>query len=375
MWYTRYLSLVGLLVPLVAQAQVTWTHLDRLDPEDATRRIQFRGVFTGGELIGVTRTKAWRITPPPTLNVTEILCPAAVPTDPPLRPTELGGVNSGGTVVGTVVLSVGGQPRLGGLLQASDGTCTLVPPPAPLVNLRLTAINDVGDSAGETQGPTGGLSRFEGFRRAPDGTLTVLNNVCATDGDGNPTDDSLYPEAMGGPWLTFSAKCNLQPENSYRYEGGFCQEGVGCQTLRDPEGNALWIPAVTPQGTAYALAAPDAGILGGKSWVIDLPTQTFRDPDLPPPITAGGIVESFVPEAASAEWILGTAIERRQPCPPAPASCTVTAQWLGQLPAPAVQPPREKRRPPKSKRTDKDDRQEHDERKAHHAHEKQGGKR
>lgn len=349
------------LCPLVASAQTfTWTQLTHLDPDSGRVGI-FRGVASNGTLILQGLFRTYRRAPDGTL--TAITCPNL--THPAnqvqLSPTILGlADNAGLTVAGTDEIEVApGVVRTVGILQDAGGTCEVVTVPGAVAT-RLKAVSSTRASAGESQGPNValGLRRFEGFERAPDGTLTTLKGVCDTDPDGVVSDDTMTPDAMAPGWLTFHAKCRLQPNNRYTYAGGACEDGGDCFLLTDPTHKSLWIPAVTEDGIAYGITAGDAGVIGGASWVIDLRTRTMTPFPLPPPTTVGGTVKSFAPMAATATRVIGWASERKANCPDPTLTvvqdCTVTSQWLGTLQT----PPEERGKKPKKDKPDQKERKE-----------------
>lgn len=346
------LSLV--LAPLSVQAQpVTWTQLDIRDTDVPLRALIIRGVTADGSLLGDGRFVDFRVAPDRT-TLTPITCPniAHDPTQVRRGP-DVHGINSLRTVVGEDVIVRGGQDRsIAGILQPDTGTtdCVLVQRPGA-VSTFLQAINDAGTSAGVSVGPNVslGLRRFEGFTRAPDGTFTPLTGVCNSHVDANGqtvlTADVLFPEAMAGSWLVGYGYCDVRDTNEYRYEAFFCQDGAGCQTLRDPEGQTLAFVAVTSTGMSYGSQAVSENSPIGKAYRINLAVTPpdFTELPLPPPTTPGGTVRACHPTAAGPQGWVCASVEEIANCPPSTphetVNCMVAAQWLALYTTPPATTP------------------------------------
>lgn len=357
-----FLSL--LLSPLVVQAQpFTWTPLDIRETEMPLAALLIRGLTPDGSLLGSGRFFDFRILPDHT-TVTPITCPNIARDTTQLRrgPT-IQALNLKRTVVGEEAIVQGGVVRGAGILQLEDSPdCVLVQRPGA-VNTRLLAISDDGTAAGVSQGPNVslGLRRFAGFTYR-DGVFTTLAGACNTDAAGTVTAEVLTPEAIATGWVVGYGYCNLQPTNAYRYEAFFCQDGHGCQTLRDPDGHTLWLAAVTNEGLAYGSQATSEFVPTGKAYQIDLRVEpkTFTELELPPATTAGGTVLACHPTAAGPQGYVCEAREQLASCPPPDnpfVNCVISVQWLGLYPPPVQQESptkdkklRDKERPDKDRR-------------------------
>ena len=340
------LCLSLILCPLLAHAQsVTWHQIAIPDPDRPLLPLLLQGLTPDGSLLGQGRLFDFRVAPDHS-TVTPITCPniARDTTQVRLGPL-IHAVNALRTVVGDEAIVQGGQVRNAGILQVEGSPdCVLVQRPGA-VGTFLRAVNDAGRSAGVSQGPQPslGLRRFEGFTREPDGTFTPLTGVCNTDEAGQGTAEVLHPEALAVGWLVGYGYCNLQPTNAYRYDAFYCQDGVGCQTLRDPEAHTLWLTAVTNAGLAYGSQATSEHVPQGKAYTIDLNAAppAFTELPLPPASTPGGTVLSCHPTAAGPHGWVCEGREHLASCPPPEnpfANCIITVQWLALADPPAVTP-------------------------------------
>jgi hypothetical protein len=370
--YALVVLLMLVLAPVVSMAQpVTWHQLDIRDTDMPLLALLIQGLTPDSSLLGRGRFVDFRVAPDHT-TLTPITCPnIARDTTQIRRGPLIHALNALRTVVGEEVIVQGGHVRTAGILQPGDGTtdCVLVQRPGA-VGTFLRTVNDAGTSAGFSQGlqVSLGLRRFEGFTREPDGTFTPLTGVCNTDADGTITADVLFPEAMAVGWVVGYGYCNVQPTNAYTYHAFFCQDGVGCRILQDPEGQDLWLPAVTNDGLAYGSQARGEGIPSGKAYQIDLAVTppAFTELPLPPPTTAGGTVLSCHPTAAGPQGWVCTAAERRANCPPPDnptALCGVGAQWLALYDVPPEPTKQDKQRKEDRQKKARDPRTRADEKK------------